>query len=120
MDRMSAHQSRSNDFYPIMIRQSRYSGVYEGGKWHAIPDCISGDTWSMNYYEYLHGDDEHAVDFWMSDESTIVGVGDTPSDALMDMYRRNSTPTSRDSGMLSLFEFEDTSIQQTQELPESE
>lgn len=107
-----------DNFYPIMIRQSRYLGVYEGGRWHAVPSCEAGDTWNMNYYEYLNGDDEHAVNFWMSDESIFIGVGDTPNDALSDMYKKNTISESRDSQMLTLFELEDISIQQKQELPE--
>lgn len=75
--------------YPIVIRESRYMGTYEGGEWHAIPKCNS-DTWSMDYFEYLHGDDEDAVEFWSNLEKVKkIGVGKTPNDALADLFKKN-------------------------------
>lgn len=80
-------------FYPIVIRQSRYSGVYEGGKWHAIasidekPNQFEKEM--REYDEYLHGDDCDAVDFWMSEfVNQNIGIGDTPNDALYDLIRK--------------------------------
>ena len=70
--------------YPIAIIESRYSGVYEGGKWHAIPNyenVISTDE----YQEYIHGDDGSAFDFWCSEIAVNIGIGDTPELALSDM-----------------------------------
>jgi len=75
--------------YPIVIRESRYQGTYEGGKWHAIPECNS-DTWNMDYFEYLHGDDDAATKFWWeSDAAKKIGVGKTPNDALADLFKKN-------------------------------
>lgn len=75
--------------YPIVIRESRYSGVYEGGEWHAIPECNS-DTWSIEYFEYLHGDDNDATNFWWnSGKSEKIGIGKTPNDALADLFKKN-------------------------------
>ena len=28
-----------NEVYPVVIHQSRYGGVYEGGAWFAIANC---------------------------------------------------------------------------------
>lgn len=75
--------------YPIVIRESRYQGVYEGGEWHAIPECNS-DTWNMDYFEYLHGDDDAATNFWWDSEvAKKIGVGKTPNDALADLFKKN-------------------------------
>jgi hypothetical protein len=46
--------------YPVVIRESRYSGVYEGGKWFAIAE-YTGESEALE--NYIHGDDCDAVDF---------------------------------------------------------
>jgi hypothetical protein len=80
--------------YPIIITQSRYSGTYEGGKWFAYHSDI---PLTLAYYDYIDGDDCYAVDFWNSDESRLFGIGDTPNEALEDMYKKNPpTRTSLD------------------------
>ena len=72
--------------YPIVIRQSRYSGVYEGGAWiatastPAIPEPM--------FFDYLTGDDEDAIDLFLSHGADLIGRGDTPNDALHDLERR--------------------------------
>ncbi len=73
-----------NQTDPVAIIQSRYSGVYEGGKWHAIPefdDVIN----SEQYQDYMYGDDGSALDFFDSGIASNIGVGDTPELALADM-----------------------------------
>lgn len=78
------------DLYPIVIRQSRYSGTYEYGAWHAIANCVS-ETWNMEYFEYLYGDDDAAIAFWWESEAAQkVGVGATPDKALEDLLQRQS------------------------------
>lgn len=80
----------SNKTYPIAIIESRYSGVYEGGKWHAIPNyayVISTDE----YQEYIQGDDGGAFDFWCSKIAVNIGIGDTPELALSDMRSKVAT-----------------------------
>lgn len=72
--------------YPIIIRQSRYSGVYEGGRWFAYHE---GMEIGYGYYEYIYGDDDDAVEFWGSYEAGRFGVGNTPNDALEDMCKKN-------------------------------
>lgn len=76
------------DSYPIVIRQSRYSGVYEGGKWHAIANATGGESFNIDYFDYLYGDDDEAIDFWQSDIAKSIGVGDTPDLALKDLYSK--------------------------------
>ena len=76
------------DFYHIVIRQSRYSGVYEGGKWHAIANARGGESFDITYFDYLYGDDDEAIDFWQSNIAKSIGVGDTPNSALEDLYLR--------------------------------
>jgi len=81
--------SENLTLYPIVIRESRYQGTYEGGKWHAIPECNS-DTWNMDYFEYLYGDDDAATKFWWESEAAKkIGVGKTPNDALADLFKKN-------------------------------
>lgn len=78
------------DLYPIVIRESRYQGMYENGAWHAIANCVS-ETWNMEYFEYLYGDDDAAVAFWWESEAAKkVGVGATPDKALEDLIQRQS------------------------------
>ncbi len=71
--------------YPIGIFQSRYSGLYEGGKWHAIPR-YEEIIFDKPYDEYRNGDDCDALDFWGSKEAKKIGVGDTPELAISDMW----------------------------------
>ena len=75
--------------YPIVISQSRYSGVYEGGTWFCIPNCES-------IPEDAIGDDCDCADFWMSEKSDLIGVGDTPDLALMSMLEKNGIEYSND------------------------
>jgi len=94
-----------HDLYPIIVHQSRYSGIYEGGKWFATGG-IDFDEFDDRMREYLHGDDTDAVDFWYSAEANVIGVGDDPQSAVIDLLVRNDvddtdedaeiTPTYRD------------------------
>lgn len=80
--------NKGQSLYPIVIRESRYSGVYENGLWHAIANCVS-ETWNFEYFEYLYGDDEDAIAFWWESEAAKkVGVGTTPNDALADLFKK--------------------------------
>jgi hypothetical protein len=72
--------------YPVVIREARYSGVYEGGKWFAIAE-YSGESEALE--AYIHGDDCDALDFWDSEESKMIGVGNTPDEALKDLYLKH-------------------------------
>jgi hypothetical protein len=74
--------------YPIVIRQSRYSGIYEGGLWFAMPSHEEVDL-TEAYIEYIHGDDCDAVDFWDSDIAKTFGVGNTPDEAITDLLAKN-------------------------------
>lgn len=75
--------------YPIVISQSRYSGVYEGGTWFCIPNCES-------IPEDAIGDDCDCVDFWTSEKSNLIGVGNTPDLALVSMLKKNGVEYSND------------------------
>ena len=84
-----------NRTYPVAIIQSRYSGVYEGGKWHAIPefdDVINTEQ----YQDYMYGDDGSALGFWDSSIASNIGVGDTPELALADMRLKTNSITTED------------------------
>jgi hypothetical protein len=72
--------------YPVVIREARYSGVYEGGKWFAIAEYSEESEGLANY---VSGDDCDALDFWDSEEAKMIGVGDSPNDALSDLYLKH-------------------------------
>ena len=45
--------------------------------------------------DYVFGDDGSAVDFWMdSDESKLIGIGNTPNEAYEDLLKKNMEPIS--------------------------
>lgn len=81
--------SRINHLYPVVIVQSRYGGIYEGGAWFCIPQCT-------DIPEDAVGDDCDCVDFWMSDRAKQIGVGDTPDLALASMLNKNNIDYSGD------------------------
>ena len=49
------------ELYPIFVSQSRYSGLYEGGSWYALPKADAAWAWSDSFTEYAFGDDDAAV-----------------------------------------------------------
>lgn len=66
----------------IVIHQSRYGGVYEGGQWFAV---FCGDE----FPEEAISDDVTCADFWGSAMGKLCGVGDTPNEALENLFRNN-------------------------------
>lgn len=70
--------------YPIVIRQSRYSGIYEGGMWYAIANHDETNL-QPDYLSYIDGDDDEAMDFWYSDCAKHIGVGNSPDEALANL-----------------------------------
>jgi len=70
--------------YPTYIVQTRYSGVYEGGKWASFPSVNRDKTLNEDAF----GDDSDCLDFWLSEEANIIGRGNTPNAAYMDMLER--------------------------------
>lgn len=77
------------DSYPTFIIQARYSGVYEGGSWIAIPNFNHMDELIVNY---LEGEDDDAIDLVSSDMWKSVGVGKTPEQAYkMMLFKMRST-----------------------------
>jgi hypothetical protein len=76
--------------YPIMVAQSRYGGLREGGAWHALPNADAAWAWSDAYFEYMFGDDDQAINFWHSSAASKVGRGDTPNAAVMDLVERHT------------------------------
>lgn len=75
--------------YPIIVGQSRYSGVHEGGTWYALPNADSGFMWSDLFADYIFGEIEDAVRFWTADESRLVGRGNSPNAAVLDLLERH-------------------------------
>ncbi len=81
--------SNLSELYPIFVSQSRYAGLYEGATWYALPKADAGWAWSDSFTEYAFGDDDAALDFWGSDESKMVGRGNTPNSAVLDLIERH-------------------------------
>lgn len=79
----------NSGLYPIVVRQSRYSGVYEGGLWFAIPNHEEMDL-AEQYIDYLYGDDCDALDFWDSKMGKTFGIGNTPNEAVENLIRKQS------------------------------
>lgn len=62
--------------FPIVIFQSRYGGVYEGGLWFAVEQCEDPSETLLGAY----GDDDECLD-WFTENDREVGVGATPNEA---------------------------------------
>lgn len=71
--------------YPIVIRESRYNGIYEGGAWVAFPEC---DKFTEPMIDYFEGDDCLAIDLFTDEYKKTVGLGATPNDALVDLFKK--------------------------------
>lgn len=68
--------------YPCTISPTRYSGVYEGGRWAAFrlsPEHLPGEAF---------GGDPEASDWWVGAEAAWVGVGASPNGAFRDLVQR--------------------------------
>lgn len=79
--------SKSN-LYPIIVFQSRYSGLYEGGEWFAISGFENLSSDLNNYFE---GDDCDAVDFWRKEHNFPISVGSTPNEAVSSLLANYSS-----------------------------
>lgn len=85
-------QWRRSNPYPVTIVMDRYNGAYSGAKWLAferdpggIPDAIGGgDTSEMDFWDPTYAGKER-ID---TDETKLIGRGDTPDLALADLIRR--------------------------------
>ena len=67
--------------YPLTIIKDRYQGTYSGGKFTA---------WNLKHFdvpEAIQGDDLTASVFWQYDDF-IVGKGDTPEEAILDLIEK--------------------------------
>lgn len=66
----------------IVIHSSRYSGVYEGGSWFAM--CLDDE-----FPEDSIADDVSCAEFFGT-FTDLVGVGNTPQDALNDLLAKDN------------------------------
>ena len=74
------------DLYPVVIREARYGGIYEGGKWIAFPECDEFTEPMINYFE---GDDSDAFDLFTDEYKQTVGIGANPNEAYADLCFKN-------------------------------
>lgn len=70
--------------WPIMIVQDRYRGTYTGAQWIAIPQADMAEDLETTVW----GDDIECIDWADSfiKKDKRVGIGDTPDQALSDLY----------------------------------
>ncbi|MEA2660566.1 MAG: hypothetical protein QOH08_138 [Chloroflexota bacterium] len=72
-----------DELYPVTIVQTRYGGIYEGGRWAAFllrPEELPTDAF---------GGDIVCVPWW-ADFGDAVGVGATPDAALADLEAKHA------------------------------
>ena len=77
--------------YPLTILMDRYSGMSAGGKFTAwnreaetIPDEVEGgDFESIDFWEEYWKNYDRITQPW-----NVIGVGNTPNDAVDDLIRR--------------------------------
>ena len=65
----------------ITITTARYRGAYEGGRWVAFwaaPHEVPEDPF----------DEDNIAAVWWVDEAQLVGRGETPNEALADLFAR--------------------------------
>lgn len=77
--------------YPLTIIQDRYSGLFAGGTftaWNREFNCIPDE---------VDGGDFDSIDFWedywsnynkITRDFDVIGVGNTPNDAVEDLVKR--------------------------------
>ena len=68
--------------YPCTITPTRYSGIYEGGRWAAMrlsPEHLPDSAF---------GGDPEAYEWWVGAEAAWVGVGGSPNQAFRDLVQR--------------------------------
>jgi len=77
------------DLYPVVIRQARYQGVYEDGKWIAFPEC---EEFTEQMEDYFFGDDSAAIELFTDEYKKKVGLGVSPDHAYADLCYKNGIP----------------------------
>ena len=78
----------NHGLYPIIVFQSRYGGIYEGGEWFAISGF---ENMSSDLNDYFEGDDCDAVDFWEKEHTFPIAVGKTPNEAVNSLLAKYSS-----------------------------
>lgn len=87
------------DIYPLTIIADRYGGIYSGGlftAWNVEAASVPWDIW---------GNDEECIDFW-NNCCYLVGKGDTPEEAVMDLKNKIDGETTAKEIQKSLIDFD--------------
>ena len=82
-------KSNQNFIYPMCVVSDRYGGTYSDGSWTAwctgvgfLPDGpFSGDGECMTFWENNKKENEKG-------EGYIVGIGNTPDEAVLDLHKK--------------------------------
>jgi hypothetical protein len=73
--------SGPNDLQPCVVVRTRYSGVYEGGRWaafQAYPEDLVGEDWAAG---------DTIVAGWWAKRRGIIGIGESPEEAYAALRR---------------------------------
>lgn len=65
--------------YPCTIIKDRYTGAYSGGEWTCWPKYIE------EIPDEIEAGDIPCMEFWKSYDTSKVGIGDSPNDAVKDL-----------------------------------
>ena len=74
--------NEQNTIYPVIIIADRYGGVYSGGKYTAWP-CT---PWDIPVE--AAADDVTCAGFWAEHGTELVGLGNTPDEAMNDLINK--------------------------------
>ena len=78
-----------DQIYPVTIVRDRYRGTYSGGLYTA---------WALDFYQVpqeIDDGDVECANFWHGTKAKeYVGIGRTPQNALIDLYRKFRKHTS--------------------------
>jgi hypothetical protein len=83
LEEMNKHSESSKlSLWPIAIFETRYGGTYEfGAKWFAFPFD------EQQAPEEALGEDVECSN-WFVDNKDRIGLGETPNDALSDLFKK--------------------------------
>lgn len=68
--------------YPCTIIKDRYTGAYSGGEWTCWP-CDENKI-----PKEQRGDDITCMDFWNIVDKSIIGIGNSPQEALGNLVKK--------------------------------
>lgn len=83
--------SAKYEMFPVIVVQDRYSGVYSGHNWIALPAFDRDYDYHKDLVDGIWGDDVEAVE-WCVDNKERYWGGDTPEEAESNLRRYYPSP----------------------------